>query len=191
MRGEAHWEVYETILEIAARQIYRDGPGKLSLREIARDIGFKPASIYDYFESKEAILQALAGRAARSFRDTLARGIRTLDDDRAMLTALGLSYVAWARAHPRDFVLLWQHPHSRQSTPSESPFAVVVEAVRRAHEAGAVFGTGPPNIEQLAYALWATAHGMAMLQVTHASLLNTELKALDRAVFDALVAGWG
>jgi AcrR family transcriptional regulator len=37
--------VSENILEMATRRIYRDGPEKLSLREIARDIGFKPAGI--------------------------------------------------------------------------------------------------------------------------------------------------
>jgi AcrR family transcriptional regulator len=186
-RGEAHWEAHEKILEMAAARVHRDGHEKLSLREIARDFGLKPASIYDYFESKEAILQALAGRAAHSLRDAIARRVRYLDDDGAMLTELGLSYVAWARAHPKDFVLLWQRPRSRHS---ESPFSLVVDAVRRAHEAGAVFGTRPANIEELAYALWATAHGMAMLQVTHASLLKTELRALDGVVLDTLVAGW-
>jgi AcrR family transcriptional regulator len=191
-RGEAHREAYEKILETAGDLILRSH-GQLSLREIARDLGFGPASLYQYFESKEAILQAVADRAIQSFRDVMARRLGNLDDDPSLLPGIGLAYLEWARSHPGNFLLIYQHPNRRESRRSAgraSPLSIILEAVQRAHEAGVIPSVQLASIEQLAYALWATAHGLAMLELSNLLPANSKLNGVDRAVFDALVAGW-
>jgi AcrR family transcriptional regulator len=49
------------ILEAARRVAARDGARNLSLRAAATEAGFAPAALYSYFESKDALLLALAG----------------------------------------------------------------------------------------------------------------------------------
>jgi AcrR family transcriptional regulator len=48
------------ILEAARRIAARDGARNLSLRATAGEAGFAPAALYTYFESKDALLLALA-----------------------------------------------------------------------------------------------------------------------------------
>lgn len=48
------------ILQAARRVAARDGARNLSLRAAAAEAGFAPAALYGYFESKDALLLALA-----------------------------------------------------------------------------------------------------------------------------------
>ena len=48
------------ILDAARRVAARDGARNLSLRAAAAEAGFAPAALYSYFESKDALLLALA-----------------------------------------------------------------------------------------------------------------------------------
>lgn len=65
------------ILDAARRVAARDGARNLSLRAAAAEAGFAPAALYSYFESKDALLLALAAddlvvlsRAMRSAAET-------------------------------------------------------------------------------------------------------------------------
>lgn len=198
-RGEAHREAHEMILETASELVFRGGLENLSLLAIARELGFGPASLYGYFDSKEAILDTLGARAAESLRGLLKRVVTRLGDDRSMLTALGVSYVRWARTNPEDFLFLCQLLLSRrQSTKRQARstssvhalFVEIAEAVQRAHQAGAMSGETPGSTVHLAFGLWAMAHGLALLQVTRRPTQPADLEATERALFDALTAGW-
>jgi len=52
------------ILEGAARAIARLGPGRLTLADVAREVGLSPATLLQRFGSKRGLLLALAGNAA-------------------------------------------------------------------------------------------------------------------------------
>jgi AcrR family transcriptional regulator len=134
-RGIAHEETRQQILKTARSLVLKFGHERLSLREIARTAGFSPASLYEYFDGKEAIVQTLAARASGSLRLALEKASKQASDDRARLAALGAAYVGWAKSHAEDFLLLFsQLPSKRQSFPEEpgagSPYLLVLDAVR-------------------------------------------------------------
>lgn len=194
-KGAAHHETREKILETARTLLLENGHERLSLREIAREAGFGPASLYEYFDGREAIIDALASRAAASLRRALARRSKDAGDERQALVEITLGYVAWAKAHKEDFLMLFTRlPSKRQAfdetSQRESPYTVVLEAVAGAHRAGIVSQKGNESVERLAYGLWALAHGMAMLELTHLSGFKADFKAADRAIAEAFVAGW-
>lgn len=195
-RGPGHDETKQRILKTARGLVLKRGHSSLSLREIARRAGFGPASLYEYFDGKDAIVAALAREASASLALALERAAASSKkSDRGLLVGLGLAYVAWAKEHPEDFLLLFDRlPSKRKSLAEgpapESPYRVVVDAVRRAAEAGAVRARGPAEVERLAYGLWATAHGMAMLQLTHLASFEASFAAADRAVLEALASGF-
>ncbi len=164
----------------------RDGPAGLSLREIARQAGFSPASLYEYFDGREAIVDALSHEVVRSLADALARAVRPADA-RATLVELGLAYVTWARECPQDFLLLFDRLPARRRgladrVPDGSPFGIVLSAAR-------ALAAGRHGAERLAYGVWAAAHGMAILQLRHLAGFEADFAAVDRSVFEAIVAG--
>lgn len=194
-KGAAHHETREKILETARTLLLENGHERLSLREIAREAGYGPASLYEYFDSRDAIIDALSARAASSLRGALARRSKDARGERQALVEIALGYVAWAKAHKEDFLMLFTRLPSKrrgldETSQRESPYTVVLEAVVGAHRAGIVSQKGNESVERLAYGLWALAHGMAMLELTHLSGFKADFKAADRAIAEALVAGW-
>ena len=110
-KSVAHEETKQKILT-AARALLREGGHEtLSLREVARRAGFGPASLYEYFDGRDAIVAALAQQAGASLRLALEKPAKKTRTPRAgadLLVALGLAYVAWAKAHTEDFLLLFE-----------------------------------------------------------------------------------
>jgi len=190
-KGASHHETRQDILDAARRMIIRDGHTALSLRAVARETGFSAPSLYEYFDSKQAIVDAVAAQVAGKLRAALERAGKEARGARAAVVALGIAYVAWARRHPQDFLLLFTRLGSKrrsldQAAPPESPYQVVLAVVTAAREAGVLAG----DPETVAYALWAAAHGMAMLQLTHLAGFGADFEAADRAALAALIAGF-
>lgn len=52
----------EQLLDIATAMIEERGNGALTMTELAALAGMSPANLYRYFESKEAVIEAIAGR---------------------------------------------------------------------------------------------------------------------------------
>jgi AcrR family transcriptional regulator len=193
-RGPSHAETRQRILDVARKLVIKHGHTKLSLRQIAREVGFSAPSLYEYFDSKDAIVAAIAAEIGASLRQALHRAGGQAKDARGALIALGLGYVAWAIRHPQDFQLMFSRlPSKRRSlaaAPSpDSPYQILVDAVTRCHAAGVIAGK-PERLEQIAYSLWAAVHGMAMLQCTHLANFDADFAAADRATLAALIDGF-
>lgn len=179
------------ILTAARDLVLEKGPDMVSLREIAARAGFSPASLYEYFASKEEILEALAADVGARLHARLAAVPGTLSPPRR-LVRLGEAYLAFARENPADYLLVFSHLRSRrrgthEALPPASPFGIVRDAVA----AGLACGAFAPraSAEDLAYGLWALVHGAAMLQATHLRAFEADFEAADRAALDAFVVG--
>ena len=55
------------ILDAAWAQVRADGLAALSLRDLARTVGMQAPSLYSYFDSKNAIYDAMYAQGAREF----------------------------------------------------------------------------------------------------------------------------
>lgn len=179
-----------SILTAARALVLETGHHRVSLRAVAERAGFSPASLYGYFDSREELLGTVAAEASLRLGHALGHAVSHARTPSTALLNLGLAYVAFAHANREDFLLLFSGLEStRQSAsqpvPADSPYRVVVDAVRRA--------AGPraskARVEQVAYVLWAAVHGMAMLQATHLRGFEADFKAADRAGLRALIAG--
>src|SRR5882672_4833957 len=64
------------ILDAARRVAAREGAGEISLRAVAGEAGYAPASVYEYFRNRAELVLALAaedmGSLARAVRDAAA-----------------------------------------------------------------------------------------------------------------------
>lgn len=82
------------ILDAARRVAAREGARNLSLRATAGEAGFAPAALYSYFESKDALLLALAaddlGSISRAIRSAAQAHNGSTPLAAALLAALAL-----------------------------------------------------------------------------------------------------
>lgn len=128
-------ELTADIKAAARRQLEEDGPGAVSWRGIAREVGMSPASLYTYFESLDdlythLIADSFYGHAAALQRAVDAMEGRPLCD---RLFAAKIGYREWAIRHPGEFRLLYNNLLPDYEAPEDGPTTAATLAV------GAVF----------------------------------------------------
>lgn len=196
------------ILDAARRIVTRDGLHALSMRKLAESIGYSPASLYLYFDSRDAIARAL-GR--EGFVQLLAHlePFTTIDDPRERLHALAHAYVAFGCAHQQTYRLMYREaeeggrsaphaPHAHAEAPVQEDdvapceqAACVAELFAHAFEAFAAAEHRRRDVHDepalLARALWAMLHGVVAFSLIGPGFARETSLA---PVVDAALDGW-
>lgn len=179
----------EHILTAARELVLESGPEHLSLRKVAERASFSPASLYEYFDGKDDIVRALSERVARRLDERMASVPRPLPPPKR-LVRYGQAYVAFARENPEDFVLLFHHLRSKRTATTEpvegGSYLRLLEAAREGIADQSIARRDP---EGVAYGLWAVAHGLAMLQITHLRGFDIDFEAADADALRTYVEG--
>ncbi|MGA4840465.1 TetR family transcriptional regulator [Streptomyces sp. G45] len=100
----------QTTAEIKAtalKHLAEGGVDAVALRGIARDMGMAPGTFYTYFDTREALLAALAADTYRALAAHLRAARDTVREPAERALAHGLAYREWALAHPQEFRLLF------------------------------------------------------------------------------------
>ena len=181
----------ERILE-AARQILLEGTSveALSLREVARRADFTPGALYRYFDDRMDLIRRLFREAGQRLGAALlpAQG----KPDARWLLAVGVAYLEFAREHPGDLMLLFQH-QARVATWQEyvtlaSPFSLIVEAVHGGAESGRLILPDGLDAAGTAYAFWGLLYGMTELRRTHLRDVRGDFPEAQHAALRHFVA---
>ena len=183
----------QAILDAAPALIEVSGIDGWSMRELAERVEYTPGALYRYFDGKAALLAALTDEAMAGLRARLA-DCESGDGPVARLEELGLAYLAYAADRPTLFRLgLVEMPSRRtavdQEPGSDSPYALLLEAVRAALTSGALTETDTFGAEEIAYTIWATVHGMAVLEQTHLRGFDADFPSVHREALRRLLMG--
>ncbi|MHA6758889.1 TetR/AcrR family transcriptional regulator [Streptacidiphilus sp. PAMC 29251] len=111
------------IKEEARRQLAVEGPQKLSLRAVARELGMVSSALYRYFPSRDDLLTALIIDAYNALGDQVEQAVSSTvprSDTRARWFAACVTVRAWARAHPHEYALLYGTPVPGYSAPEQT-----------------------------------------------------------------------
>lgn len=139
----------------AALAMLESGTGELSLRAVARTAGVSAMAPYRHFADKSALLAAVAECGFAALHDALATADRAVEP-RAALLAQGLAYVAFARARPDLFRLMFGDRLGPAKSTGRDRRAYDVLARRVAELA-------PNEVDTAALACWSIVHGLATL----------------------------
>jgi AcrR family transcriptional regulator len=153
-RERARKEITAEILTSARTQLREVGPGELSLRAVARDVGMVSSAVYRYFASRDELLTALIiaaydelGAAAEASDDA----VEDRTDHLARWMATCRATREWSVTHPHDYALIYGSPVPGYAAPQDTVMpatrviARLVEIIVVAHQAGAASaGTEPP-----------------------------------------------
>src|SRR3954451_11553798 len=122
-RGSAR----HAIVHSAWTLVHADGLAALSLRELARRAGITTPTVYAYFESKNAIYDALFAQAAQAFADSKAEPVDAADAHHTLVVDLE-RFVAFCTSDVARYQLLFQRPVPG-FTPSSTAYAPAVRAL--------------------------------------------------------------
>lgn len=171
-RERARQEMRSAILESARRLVSEEGVEALSMRAIARDLGYSPAALYEYFPAKEDVSRALFFEGAEGLAGLMEQTLAELPAGASAvesMCALGRGYRAYARAHAELFRLAFAStvltftPEEVARGHAQGGFGLLVETARRGVETGE-FVQLPAEL--VALHCWAGVHGFVMLELS-------------------------
>src|SRR6478672_7831113 len=127
-RAVRHQQTIDEILDIAEAVMTEEGVNALSLAEVARRLGVRPPSLYQYFPSLMAIYDALFLRGQVEHLAVMRQAMADVEPGLAALTAGLEAGGRWALAHRAAAQLLFWRPVP-SFEPSPEAFAASVEMV--------------------------------------------------------------
>ena len=126
-RRDARADLLSTAWEI----VREDGLGGLSLRDLARRAGITTPTVYAYFESKNAIYDAMFGEAAHNFAEMKAEPLEGADAQVNLVTE-AQRFVDFCTSDVARYRLLFQHliPGFNPTPESYAPAVRALELTR-------------------------------------------------------------
>ncbi len=122
----------DAILDAAWALVAEVGLAGLSLRDLARRAGITTPTVYSYFDSKNAIYDAMFGQAAAEFADRMAEPY-DCDDPRDLLVASVRRFFEFCTGNLARYQLLFQRtlPSFEPSPPSYEPAVRALDTARQ------------------------------------------------------------
>ncbi len=174
-RERGRQEMRTAILSAAAGIFEAEGIDGLTIRAVAQAVGYSPGAMYEYFDSKEAILTALYFGGTDGLGGFCDRAVAALSPDASAIdgiVALGHAYRTYALAHPDLYRLVFGGFKSPPMAPpvdcdgdedESGGFGTLAAVAARGVAAGDLEDLPP---EVIAITAWAAVHGFVSLEVT-------------------------
>lgn len=176
-----HGGLRQAVLDAALDVIAAEGPGALSLRDLARRAGVSHAAPAHHFKDRTGLLTALATEGYGLLAEALAAAPE--------LRERGVRYVRFAIGHPAHFQVMFQPDLLRADDPD---LLAAKERASAELRAGVAELTDVPDARTAGIAAWSLAHGFATLLLTHnvtAALGDRDAEEYFRSLTGLLFTG--
>ncbi|MFF0560647.1 TetR/AcrR family transcriptional regulator [Streptomyces sp. NPDC004266] len=155
-----HGDLRQAVLAAALDAIAAEGPGALSLRDLARRAGVSHAAPAHHFKDRTGLLTAIATEGY----ELLAAALADPEHGSPALRERGVRYVRFAVAHPAHFQVMFRPELLRADDPD---LLAAKERASAELRAGVADLPDVPDARQAGIAAWSLAHGFATLLLTH------------------------
>jgi len=189
-RTKRHLRTKQSILDAARAIIAEEGPAALSMRSLADRIDYSASGLYEYFDSKEAILAGVCDEGQRYLYDAMSVADPGLPLQE-YLHQIGLAYIRFALEHPDHFLLMFTVAPPPNVSEAEmkaalraegSAYGILKRAIQRGMDKGAFHPRPGFGLDEMAYAAWTLVHGIAMLRATALRHYPADMAAMDDQV---------
>lgn len=180
MAGRAyhHGDLRNALLDAAEALIRERGAHGWSLREASAQVGVSPSAAYHHFDSRDALVRALADRVIAHVGERMSAAAATARGGELQpLIAVGREYVRWAVEDPAVARVAFAAGRTEPATHiSPHPHDVLAAELDRLADAGGLPASARPGAE---FVIWAAMHGLAVLVADGLVCLDSP-QAIDR-----------
>lgn len=179
------------ILEAARELFVKHGYESVSMRKIAEKIEYSPTTIYLYFKDKSELITAICEETFARLNKRINKVVETAPGPVEAIKAGLLAYIEFGLKHPNHYKMVFlMPPEDRKKEFEQSAGFQCYQALCRSVQAGMDTGKiAKGDVMAVSQALWAAAHGVTALLVTHKHLPWIEHSKLARMVVDSAVGG--
>jgi len=177
----------QELLAATADLVDREGPARVTLRDVASAAQTSTSAVYSLFGGKSQLLTAVVDDGFRSFRDSQVAAAP------GGLPALGAAYRTWALEHQALYRLMFGGALAAYVECQPSPdvagdaMAPLIETVASAQAAGTILMA---PVDVVASAIWGQVHGLVSLELAEVGSPETDWAAVYAAALDAVARGW-
>ena len=193
-----HGDLRRVLVDAAFELVGEGGAEAVSVREAARRAGVSPGAPFRHFESRDALLEAVAEEAQRRFRAEIDRALAKApaDDPLQQFRCLGRAYLHWAMHNPTHFEVISSRrlfDHDRSAAVSSDNAEVMDLAARLLKDAHARGQLGTSDLKQVLIGGRALVYGFARMAIDgHFPRWGVKEGEADRTaegVLDLFIAG--
>jgi AcrR family transcriptional regulator len=177
----------QELLAVTADLVDRDGPARVTLRDVAAAARTSTTAVYSLFGGKSQLLTAVVNDGFRSFHDSQVAAAP------GGLQGLGAAYRVWALEHRALYRLMFGGALAAyvdcQPSPEVAADAMepLMDAVASAQSAGTLLQA---PVEMVAVAIWGQVHGLVSLELALVGPPDADWGAAYSAALDAVARGW-
>jgi AcrR family transcriptional regulator len=178
-RQRRRQETIDEILRLALAQMADGGVGALSLSTVAREMGIRPPSLYQYFPSRLAVYDELFRRGNEELNAFMTDAVTGISDPIARLRAGTAALTRWSVEHPVIAQLMfWRpvpgfEPSPESVAPATAQAHLMQDVIRDAVAAGALDAEA------------ATDDGFALFTVWVSGVISQQMANEPNASFDS------
>ena len=169
----------KVICDVATRQFTEKGVEKVSMRSLAKELGYSATALYSYYKNKDEILDAAMTAAFERLAATMQKARNSSEAPLDQLTALASALLAFAKAEPAFYELMLAP--QRPAQPASPDLKIAVERIRQilANCFQTIIHNQGRDIDPAfaAQAFWAAIHGGISLNM--AGRLKLEGNSLE------------
>jgi AcrR family transcriptional regulator len=156
-----HGDLRTALVEAAREALETAAPEAITLKSLAQRLGVSQPAPYRHFQSREALLAAVAADGFVRFGETLLAAAEAAPPT-ARMECAALAYLAFARANRGVYRLMFAS--SLLMTVEDESMRVAAEASFDFLVSALVHYVPTDAVQVVAVRVWATLHGLAMLE---------------------------
>jgi AcrR family transcriptional regulator len=193
-----HGDLRRVLIDAALKLAAGGGPEAVSVREAARRAGVSPGAPFRHFDSRAALMTAVAEEAQRRFRAEIEAALKDAParDPLKRFRAFGLAYLRWAMKNPAHFEIIstGRHfDHDAAAAISRDNAELIALTEQMLGEASAAGSLRAADLKAVLIAGRALVYGFARMKIDgHFPRWGVAEGKIDRmaeAVVDLFIAG--
>lgn len=179
----------EAIRQAATRLFSAQGYASVTMRSIARELGWSPMAAYRYFDSKSAIFTAVREEALRRLGEAMLAAGRSTGDPLQSLRRQAEAYVEFGLSHRHEYALAFEYFDQQmpgfplQTDDGLMSWRLLRQAVDRLCDTGVL----EPDPLTISHLLWCSLHGIVALNNAERLMFGRQAGELTGAAVDMVL----
>jgi AcrR family transcriptional regulator len=171
-KNREHKQMEKIILDAAMKLFLAKGYKNVTIRGIAKEIEYSPATIYLYYKDKDDIFWALQRRAFGKFIKAQL-SVQSIKNPLDRLKAHGKVYIDFAAENSQyyDLMFIFEIPNCpppKDEQEENLSYDILRRNVKECIDAGLI---SAKDVEVVSFAMWAYVHGICSLMIKRGNFL--------------------
>ncbi|WOC11982.1 TetR/AcrR family transcriptional regulator [Gordonia sp. MP11Mi] len=176
-------QVRSSLIAAGRTILEEEGPTGLTVRAVASAANVAPMGVYNHFDGKDGLLDAVVTDGFAEFGCAIAASD---SDPTERLLASGRAYRAFALANPTLYSLMFGGMRNPDDAAASGAFSALVEVVRYGQVGGIIRDDDPAA---LAMQIWSCVHGATSLELSSPTPPGTDMESNYERVIALIARG--